>query len=122
MGRDTDKLYITHSEHASQRAHSAAGAGYQKKTTLNFTSLPFTHCAISLQPFETPVCNSEGICYDLLNIIPYLRKHGKDPVSGKQLKPADLVRLRAHAECCLDFCLSSGQISPRTTKASTTTR
>ena len=31
--------------------------------------------------------------YDLLNIVPYIQKHGVDPVTGKPLKMGDLVRL-----------------------------
>lgn len=45
--------------------HSAASAGHRKKTTHTFASLPFDHCALSLKPFELPVCNPQGICYDL---------------------------------------------------------
>lgn len=59
-----------------------------------------------------PVCNSHGVrclfllkrgrllayahvqvCYDLLNIIPYLKKHGSDPVTGEKMEPKDLIRL-----------------------------
>ena len=40
-----------------------------------------------------PVCTSDGICYDLLNIIPYLKKHGTDPVTGQKLGSGDLIKL-----------------------------
>lgn len=39
--------------------------------------------SLSLQPFEHPVCTPEGAVFDLLNIVPYLKKYGHNPVSGK---------------------------------------
>uniref|UniRef100_A0A0M3IBM5 U-box domain-containing protein n=1 Tax=Ascaris lumbricoides TaxID=6252 RepID=A0A0M3IBM5_ASCLU len=30
-----------------------------------FKRLPFTHCALSLLPFEDPVCTPDGIIFDL---------------------------------------------------------
>uniref|UniRef100_A0AAY4BSM6 PPIase cyclophilin-type domain-containing protein n=1 Tax=Denticeps clupeoides TaxID=299321 RepID=A0AAY4BSM6_9TELE len=33
----------------------------------NFRRLPFDHCSLSLQPFEYPMCTSEGIVFDLIS-------------------------------------------------------
>lgn len=48
---------------------------------------------MTLKPFETPVATTDGNVYELLAIIPYLKKHGTDPVTGKKLNPGDLVSL-----------------------------
>ena len=48
---------------------------------------------MSLQPFETPVCTSEGLIFDHENIIRWLVKHDTNPVTGKPLKQSDLIKL-----------------------------
>ncbi|KAI8824424.1 cyclophilin-like domain-containing protein [Fimicolochytrium jonesii] len=90
MGKNTDKLYVTHSEHA-------AGPGGAKRYTGNeFKRLPFSCCALSLQPFEHPVCTNEGMVFDLMNIVPWLKKHGNNPVTGEKLEAKDLTKLHFH--------------------------
>lgn len=87
---------ITHSEWASEDAYSAsAGAGISKAkaTGASFKRLPFNFCALSLQPFQHPVCTSEGTLFDLTNILPWLKKHGTNPVDGSPLKSSDLIML-----------------------------
>ncbi|QIW95094.1 hypothetical protein AMS68_000612 [Peltaster fructicola] len=74
MGRGTDKLSLT-----------VDGA--------NFKKLPFNYCALSLQPFEHPVCTSDGNVFDLTNIIPWLNKHHTNPVNGEPLSSKDLIKL-----------------------------
>ncbi|KAL8670967.1 MAG: hypothetical protein Q9168_004515 [Polycauliona sp. 1 TL-2023] len=96
MGKGTDKLYITHSEWASEDAYSAsAGSGTSKTNGSNapFKRLPFNFCAISLQPFDNPVCSPEGTIFDVTNILPWLKKHGTNPVTAAPLKSADLIKL-----------------------------
>ncbi|KAL2418745.1 Peptidyl-prolyl cis-trans isomerase-like 2 [Exophiala dermatitidis] len=96
MGKGTDKLYITHSEWASSDAYSAsAGAGVRADTSghASFKRLPFNHCALSLQPFNTPVCTSEGTIFDHENIIRWLLKHDTNPTNGQPLKQQDLIKL-----------------------------
>ncbi|KAK8241660.1 peptidyl-prolyl cis-trans isomerase-like protein-like 2 [Phyllosticta capitalensis] len=96
MGKGTDKLYITHSEWASEDAYSASyGSGVNKSKVVgaSFRRLPFNFCALSLQPFEHPVCTSEGTIFDLTNILPWLKKHGTNPVDGSPLKSSDLIKL-----------------------------
>lgn len=93
----TDKLYITHSEWASEDAFSAnAGAGVSQAKNVNnlpFKRLPYNFCALSLQPFSHPVCTAEGTTFELTHILPWIKKHGTNPVDGKPLKSSDLVRL-----------------------------
>lgn len=87
---------ITHSEWASEDAYSAsAGSGLSKSNAPDntFKRLPFNFCALSLQPFKSPVCTTEGTIFDIDNILAWLSKHGTDPVNGKPLKAADLIKL-----------------------------
>ncbi|EXJ78644.1 peptidyl-prolyl cis-trans isomerase-like 2 [Capronia coronata CBS 617.96] len=87
---------ITHSEWASSDAYSAsAGAGVRADTSGHaaFKRLPFNFCALSLQPFNTPVCTSEGIIFDHENILRWLLKHDTNPTNGKPLKQQDLIKL-----------------------------
>jgi peptidyl-prolyl cis-trans isomerase-like protein 2 len=50
------------------------------------TKLPFYCCSLSLTPFKNAVCSPDGIVFDLLAIIPYIKKYKKNPVTGKELK------------------------------------
>ncbi|KAF2397720.1 peptidyl-prolyl cis-trans isomeras-like protein-like 2 [Trichodelitschia bisporula] len=96
MGKGTDKLYITHSEWASGDAFSASygsGVNGSKQTDNTFKRLPFNYCAVSLQPFTHPVCTASGITFDLVNILPWIKKHGTNPIDGTPLKAADLIKL-----------------------------
>ncbi|KAI9101638.1 cyclophilin-like domain-containing protein [Phlyctochytrium arcticum] len=92
MGKNTDKLYVTHSEHA------AGPGGFKRKAYgSEFKGLPFYCCSLSLQPFEHPVCTKDGMVFDLTNIIPWLKKHdNKNPVSGETLLPKDLIKVTFH--------------------------
>lgn len=97
MGKGTDKLYITHSEWASSDAYSAsAGSGVKQSNgaQASFKRLPFTFCALSLQPFKTPVCTAEGLIFDHENIIRWLMTHDTNPVTGQPLKHSDLIKLQ----------------------------
>ncbi|EAS28163.3 peptidyl-prolyl cis-trans isomerase-like 2 [Coccidioides immitis RS] len=98
MGKGTDKLYITHSEWASEDSYSASvGAGAAKSRNAaahaSFKRLPFNFCSLSLQPFSHPVCTPTGIIFDLTHILPWLKKHGTNPVNGEPLKSSELIKL-----------------------------
>jgi peptidyl-prolyl cis-trans isomerase-like protein 2 len=87
---------ITHSEWASEDAYSAsAGSGTAKRDNAgaSFKRLPFKFCALSLQPFTHPVCTSDGTIFDITNILPWLKKHGTNPVTGAPLDSKDLIKL-----------------------------
>ncbi|KAF8425146.1 cyclophilin-like domain-containing protein [Tirmania nivea] len=98
MGKGTDKLYITHSEWASTDGSAfSASSGAQKKASIaTFKRLPFNYCALSLQPFEHPVCTLNGTIFDLTNIIPWLKKHGTNPVTGEKMQYSELLKLEMH--------------------------
>lgn len=88
-----DQLYLTNTEHASGEHR---GAGKQSARNLPYKTLPFDCCAISFRPFETPLCTTDGIVFELLNIVPYLKKFHRHPVSGQPLAASDLVKLHFH--------------------------
>lgn len=71
-----DKLYVTYSEHMLERG----GKKENKGTPL--TRLPFDHCSLSLEPFKNPVCTSEGHVFDIVNIVPFIRKYRRNPING----------------------------------------
>ncbi|KAI9302829.1 peptidyl-prolyl cis-trans isomerase-like 2 [Cunninghamella echinulata] len=94
MGKWTDKLYITHSEWSGEVGqHSASSGTSGRKTNEGFKRLPFYCCSLSLQPFDHPVCTPDGIVFDLVHIIPYIKKYGTNPVTGEKLHTKDLIKL-----------------------------
>ena len=59
----------------------------------SYRPLAFDSCALSLQPFETPVCTPEGVLFDILNLFPYVQKHKKSPITGEAMTAKEIVRL-----------------------------
>ena len=87
MGKWTDKGYITHSEWVNDFGGAKAG----QKTI--YKKLPFSCCALSLQPWENPFCTIDGTIYDLVNILPWIKQYKCDPVNGKALDVKSLIKL-----------------------------
>ncbi|XP_077457062.1 RING-type E3 ubiquitin-protein ligase PPIL2 [Stigmatopora argus] len=83
-----DKMYITCTEYTN-----FYGGKRAEIPRSNFRRLPFDHCSLSLQPFSYPVCTADGIVFDLLSIIPWIKKYGTNPISGEKLEAKALVRL-----------------------------
>ncbi|XP_067861636.1 RING-type E3 ubiquitin-protein ligase PPIL2 [Heptranchias perlo] len=86
-----DKMYITCTEYTNFYGG--------KKTVIpqaNFRRLPFDHCSLSLQPFEYPVCTPDGMVFDLLSIIPWIKKFGTHPTTGEKLDVKSLIKLTYH--------------------------
>uniref|UniRef100_A0A452IL30 RING-type E3 ubiquitin-protein ligase PPIL2 n=1 Tax=Gopherus agassizii TaxID=38772 RepID=A0A452IL30_9SAUR len=76
-----DKMYITCAEYT----HFYGG----KKSDIpqaNFRRLSFDHCSLSLQPFEYPVCTPDGTVFDLLSIVPWIKKYGTNPITGEEVQ------------------------------------
>uniref|UniRef100_A0A4W3ITD8 Peptidylprolyl isomerase (cyclophilin)-like 2 n=1 Tax=Callorhinchus milii TaxID=7868 RepID=A0A4W3ITD8_CALMI len=48
-----------------------------------FRRLPFDHGSLSLQPFEYPVCTPDGMVFDLLSIMPWIKRYGTHPTTGE---------------------------------------
>ncbi|XP_078437149.1 plant U-box 49 isoform X2 [Wolffia australiana] len=86
-----DRMFITKTEWATEW-----GGAKAKESAAPFKRLPFYCCTISFIPFEDPVCTADGFVFDVLNIIPYIRKYGKHPVTGAPLKAQDLIPLTFH--------------------------
>ncbi|GAA6058986.1 hypothetical protein JCM10212_001696 [Sporobolomyces blumeae] len=93
MGKKTDKLFVTHTEHSGAYGQHTAGGVGAKRRDVVLSKLPFDCCALTLKPFETPVATSGGTIYELLAIIPFLKQHGTDPMTGKKLSPGELIKL-----------------------------
>lgn len=96
MGKNTDKLYITHSEWSSSN-HSVTG-GVRDKSAVSYQAAqtPFWICSISQQPLQDNcgVCDSQGNVFDIRNIIPFLKRSGNiNPVTGEELDSKDLIKL-----------------------------
>eukprot|EP00304_Pavlova_gyrans_P008920 CAMPEP_0206058512 /NCGR_PEP_ID=MMETSP1466-20131121/46831_1 /ASSEMBLY_ACC=CAM_ASM_001126 /TAXON_ID=44452 /ORGANISM="Pavlova gyrans, Strain CCMP608" /LENGTH=131 /DNA_ID=CAMNT_0053433807 /DNA_START=85 /DNA_END=477 /DNA_ORIENTATION=+ len=58
--------------------------------------LPFDCCALGFTPFEHPMAAPDGAVFDLLNIVPYIKKFKTHPLTGEPLAAKDLVRLHFH--------------------------
>ncbi|KAK9367352.1 cyclophilin-like domain-containing protein [Lipomyces kononenkoae] len=95
MGKNTDKLYITHSEWSGPDRHTGAGGFTASKfdQTKRARRLPFIYCALSLQPFETAVCDVHGNIFDKSHIEIWIEKHGTNPVTAEKLAMSDLISL-----------------------------
>eukprot|EP00873_Tetraselmis_striata_P001176 jgi/Tetstr1/421440/TSEL_012389.t1 len=85
-----DRMYITKTEWATE------WGGFKAKQEIRFRSLPFHCCGISFTPFEDPVCTEDGTVFDITNIVPYVQKFGKHPVTGEPLKLSQLYQLNFH--------------------------
>ena len=46
-----------------------------------------------MTPFRDPYATAEGVIFDLLNIVPYLRKHNRNPMTGAPMQQSDLIKL-----------------------------
>ncbi|KAF5736228.1 peptidyl-prolyl cis-trans isomerase CYP65 isoform X1 [Tripterygium wilfordii] len=86
-----DRMYITKTEWATEW-----GGAKSKESGTPFKRLPFYCCALTFTPFEDPVCTADGSVFEILRIIPYIRKYGKHPVTGASLKQEDLIPLTFH--------------------------
>uniref|UniRef100_A0A915Q8C6 RING-type E3 ubiquitin-protein ligase PPIL2 n=1 Tax=Setaria digitata TaxID=48799 RepID=A0A915Q8C6_9BILA len=88
-----DKLYLTTTEWKETYGGHKDDTGRRMQRAL-FKRLPITHCALSLRPFEDPVCSQDGIIFDLTQIIPYLKRFGVNPVTGKKMTAKELIHLK----------------------------
>ncbi|OMP01817.1 hypothetical protein COLO4_11575 [Corchorus olitorius] len=86
-----DRMFITKTEWATEW-----GGAKSKENRTPFKRLPFYCCALTFTPFESPVCTEDGSVFDIMNILPYIMKYGKNPVTGAPLKQEDLIPLTFH--------------------------
>jgi len=93
----SDKLYVTATEWREfYGGKGKSGSRLDSKDASDFRRLPLDHCALSLQPFEAPYMDDEGNVFDLVHIVPYIKKYKRNPVTGKKLEPSQLVKLNFH--------------------------
>ena len=95
MGKWTDKNYITRSEWSLEFG-GGVSAMKNKKPPVKYQKISFNLCSLTLQPFIHPVCTLDGSVFELENILPFIQKFNKHPITGKELKPSDLIRLTYH--------------------------
>lgn len=78
-------MWITYSELTSEWG----GKREEHKNDGVYQKSPFNFCSLTMAPFTDPYCTVEedgtGIIFDLLSIVPYVKKHKKNPVTGAPL-------------------------------------
>jgi peptidyl-prolyl cis-trans isomerase-like 2 len=85
-----DKLWITYKELVQDWGGKSDDLGFKN---FPLKKLPFYCCSLSFMPFNDPVCLQDGTIFDLINILPYIKKFKKNPVTGLPLKASDLIKL-----------------------------
>eukprot|EP00210_Caulerpa_lentillifera_P006358 g6073.t1 len=85
-----DRLYITNKEWKEE------WGGNRGRGLIPFSKLPFYCCAITFTPFEDPVCSPDGVIFDIVNAVPFIKKYRKNPVTGESLELRDLTQLHFH--------------------------
>uniref|UniRef100_A9RWP7 Peptidylprolyl isomerase n=1 Tax=Physcomitrium patens TaxID=3218 RepID=A9RWP7_PHYPA len=86
-----DRMFITSTEWKTEW-----GGAKSRDLKTPFKRLPYYCCALTFTPFEDAVCTKEGHVFDILNIIPYVTKFKRNPVTGKPLAIKDLVKIQFH--------------------------
>ena len=87
--------YLTASEWKHLYGGKKDGHGDSKDLS-DYRRLPLDHCSLSLQPYENPYCDEDGNIFDLAHIVPYIKKHKSNPVTGKLLEARMLTKLNFH--------------------------
>jgi peptidyl-prolyl cis-trans isomerase-like protein 2 len=83
-----DRLYLATKEWQEEwGGKKAINASPPPKVQLNV-------CALSMTPTNYPVCLKDGTIFDIHNIISYIQKYHKNPLSGTPLSTMDLIKLK----------------------------
>ena len=61
-----------------------------------FKRLPFDHCALSLQPFENPYCDKDGNVFELVALLPFIKKYHCNPITGEKMDMKSVTKLTFH--------------------------
>ena len=108
-----DKMWVTQKEMVNE------WGGKREEHESNYLNrdnqmarLPFYYCNFSLSPATDPYCAPEaikeglaisapaikyyGVVFDIMSIVPEIKAHGRNPITGKPLKQSDLVKLNFH--------------------------
>jgi peptidyl-prolyl cis-trans isomerase-like protein 2 len=104
-----EKQYQSAREHR-ENGKSRAGTSFQHNVGSVQKTLPFACCALTLTPFETPVClvvnddaddsktagsviQKYAVLFDNAALMQFVLKNQRDPVTGHQLKSSQIIRL-----------------------------
>lgn len=87
-----DKMWISNKEMVTDWGGKNVEAERTKQHQ-QLIKLPYNYCNISMNPFRDPYCTTDAVIFDLLNIVPYLKKHGKNPLTGASMEQSDLIKL-----------------------------
>jgi peptidyl-prolyl cis-trans isomerase-like protein 2 len=90
--RQRERQYNSAREQRQLSSQRASGVTLSSMDQVQRT-LPFTHCALTLVAFETPVCNSAGIVFENESILNFVMRHKKDPTTGAPMTSRDLISL-----------------------------
>ena len=88
-----DKLYLTTTEWSQLYGGRRATADLERELLRHFKRLPFGHCCLSLSPFRDPYCNRAGYVFDICALVPFVRRHKVDPVTGEPAELKDYIKL-----------------------------
>lgn len=93
MGHGTnDKMFITPSEHSGMYGQHGASTGARHGDAS--VIVPFTMCALTHEPWKTPVCfPEEGLVYEQTNLEAFVKKYGVSPATGRAVKISDAISL-----------------------------
>ncbi|XP_063933242.1 RING-type E3 ubiquitin-protein ligase PPIL2-like isoform X2 [Zophobas morio] len=83
----SDKIYISHSEWRDY------WGGKKRSSGVSYSRLPLNCCCISFLPFREPYCDQNGMIYDLMNIVPYIKKYKTNPCTGGPMTAKELIKL-----------------------------
>jgi len=72
------------------------GRGFKARQQSPYQKLPLHCCALSLEPFESPVATRDGAVFEATNIIRYVKRFKANPVTGGRLEVSELVPLHFH--------------------------
>jgi peptidyl-prolyl cis-trans isomerase-like 2 len=82
-----DRLFVTQTEHQTE------WGGKKAPAQAPLPRLAFGFCPLSLQPYTDPVCTPEGSVFDVLSVVPFVKRFGKNPVTGSPLRLDQLFKL-----------------------------
>eukprot|EP00523_Entomoneis_sp_CCMP467_P000818 CAMPEP_0168749772 /NCGR_PEP_ID=MMETSP0724-20121128/16897_1 /TAXON_ID=265536 /ORGANISM="Amphiprora sp., Strain CCMP467" /LENGTH=627 /DNA_ID=CAMNT_0008797709 /DNA_START=29 /DNA_END=1912 /DNA_ORIENTATION=+ len=90
--RQKEKQYLSSRESRNYQS-IRAGTAIGPNSSLASSKLPFSHCALTLQPYQTPVCNADGTLFDKDALAGFVWKHRKDPATGQDMTMQDMIVL-----------------------------
>ena len=90
-----DKLYLTSNEwkhfYGGKKTDTSSA-----KDAHDFRRLPFHCCSLTFQPFKHPYCSRQGHVFDLESIAPFIKRYGRNPITGESLEAKTLVKMHFH--------------------------